>query len=204
MYISIGKVARMIGVSATTLRRWDKAKTFSSDFKTVGGHRRYQLSKILAFQNNELIFEMGSEEESERRSKVPQVITYARVSSSKQREDLQRQQQRLQEFVTEKDWKLVKQYKDIGSGLNDKRKGFLQMVRDIPVLQPEFLVVNYSDRLARFGLELLKTICNIFSTQIVIVSSSQTELSFETQLVNDIVAVLYSFSGKLYRSRRSS
>ena len=108
----------------------------------------------------------------------------------------------MQSFVDEKGWNLLKQYKDIGSGLNDKRKGFIQLIKDLPVLQPALLIVNYGDRLTRFGLNILETICSIFNTKILVVSSYDTKRTFEAQLVDDIVAILYFFSGELYRSRR--
>ena len=52
MYLGIGKVAVMIGVSISTLRRWDKINVLSASYRTAGGHRRYKLVKILLFCKN--------------------------------------------------------------------------------------------------------------------------------------------------------
>ncbi|MHA2494945.1 MAG: recombinase family protein [Candidatus Hodarchaeales archaeon] len=74
----------------------------------------------------------------------------------------------LEAYVTRNGWTLVKSYQDIGSGLNDKRHGLLQLLRDLPVLQPTRIVCSYEDHLARFGTRLLQTICEPFSSKIVV------------------------------------
>ena len=66
----------------------------------------------------------GIENISRQAQKV-QVVSYARVSSSKQRHDLQRQLQHMESFVDSQDWHLLKSYKHLGSGINDKRKELL-------------------------------------------------------------------------------
>ena len=83
MYVSIGKASYMLGVSATSLRRWDNEKRFQADYRTVGGHRRYKLLRLMDFQqesSNELV----EDEESikEELYQTP-VVTYSRVSSSR-------------------------------------------------------------------------------------------------------------------------
>ena len=124
MYLAIGKVATMIGFSISTLRRWDEANTFSASYHTVGGHRRYKLVKILFFCKNIGKFLPNSDQIP---STTLRVVTYARVSSSRQREELKRQQDYLEYFTQKRQWTLLKAYRDIGSGLNDKRTSLFQM-----------------------------------------------------------------------------
>ena len=79
MYLSIGQAARMIGVSVSSLRRWEKSGKISPDFKTPGGHKRFSialLKKTFGLLNL---------------TKEKSVIGYARVSSHDQTEDLDRQ-----------------------------------------------------------------------------------------------------------------
>ena len=166
MYLPIGKVATMIGVSISTLRRWDETNIFSASYKTVGGHRRYKLVKILLFCNNIRKILPGSDQIP---NKTLCVVTYARVSSSRQKDDLKRQQDYLEHFAQKRQWTLLKAYRDIGSGLNDKRLSLLQMLKDLPIFQPNIIVCSYEDRLARFGTTLIQTICDIFGTKLVFV-----------------------------------
>lgn len=130
------------------------------------------------------------------------VVTYARVSGSKQRQDLVRQQERLKEVVKVQNWKLVKQYQDIGSGLNDNRQGLIRLIKELLIIQPAMIVCSYQDRLARFRLKLLQTICAGFNTKIVVTNAHKQIKTLEEQLVKDVLAILTSFAGKLHRARR--
>jgi putative resolvase len=96
----------------------------------------------------------------------------------------------------------VKTYHDIGSGLNDSRKGLLRLLRDLPSLQPDKIVCTYEDRLARFGIKLLEAICTYFSAKIVVTQQQRQPVSLEEQVVQDVIALITSFAGKLHRARR--
>lgn len=200
MYISISKAAYMLGVSATTLRSWDTRNYLKPAFRTFGRHRRYKITTLLEITGQ--IKNNDYENKTHQIQKV-QVVSYARVSGSKQRHDLHRQLQHLESFVNSQHWHLLKSYKDIGSGINDKPKGLLQLIKDLPILQPQFVVCSYYDRLSRFGITLLETVCSLFSTKIITTHEIVKEKQSNNQeLVDNIVAILYSFSGKLYRARR--
>ncbi len=201
MYVSIGKAAQLMGVSPSTLRRWDKAATLPATFRTPGNHRRYKLATLLG-RNQQLSRPANSF--GHRPKPRPRVVTYARVSGSKQRSDLQRQMTHLQEYAKQKEWTLVKTYKDIGSGLNDQRPGLLRLLRDLPVVQPDWIVCTYEDRLARFGTKLIQTIGQLFSTQLHFTKATATQASLEEQVTKDVIAVVTSFAGKLHRARRGT
>jgi len=77
MYISISKAAYMLGVSATTLRRWDTRDYLKLAFRTFGGHRRYKITTLLEITGQ--INNDGHENKTRQVQKV-QVVSYARVS----------------------------------------------------------------------------------------------------------------------------
>ena len=84
MYLSIGKASILLGVSVSTLRRWEREKKIASDFRTKGGHRRYCLTNLKK--------EMGLITSN---SDTRQTLLYGRVSSYDQKDDLERQKERL-------------------------------------------------------------------------------------------------------------
>ena len=199
MLIRISQAAYILGVSATTLRRWDLTGNLKPTLRTQGGHRRYKLTSILAYTTTG---DSPTEEHETRGRHTPTAVTYARVSSPRQKEDLVRQETHLQSVVDERGWSLLRSYRDIRSGLNDQRKGLLRLVRDLPVLQPSVVVCSYGDRLARFGTNILRVVCELFGTRIIVTQDQQHPPTSDQQLVSDVLAVLTSFAGKLHRSRR--
>ncbi len=134
MYISIDQVSKLAGVSVSTLRRWDVENYLTCDYRTYGNHRRYNYKKVLQFSGI-----------VKKETKI-NVVVYARVSSSKQREDLNRQIILLENYARNKDWNIIKIYSDIGSGLNDNRKNLLKMVRDLPTSNINYILCTYKDR----------------------------------------------------------
>lgn len=88
--MSIGDAAKALGVSVTTLRRWEKEGRLTPEH-TSGGHRRYDLAKL----KPELVHAM----DSDRRT-----IAYARVSSHDQKADLERQKQVLELYCAQQGW----------------------------------------------------------------------------------------------------
>ncbi|MFQ5977216.1 MAG: IS607 family transposase [Candidatus Heimdallarchaeota archaeon] len=199
MFISTGKAAILLGVSPSTLRRWDAAKMLIPAFRTPGKHRRYHVTKLLEWANQ---VPPRPQNCPTRQQPRPRVVAYARVSGSKQRRELTRQITHLDNYIQEQGWQHVKTYHDIGSGLNDGRKGLLRLLRDLPCLQPDKIVCTYEERLARFGIKLLETIFTYFSAQIVVTQQPRQTVSLEEQVGQDGIALITSFAGKLQRARR--
>ena len=199
MYVRIGKAATTLGMAKSTSRRWETEKKLMADYRTLAGYRRYSLTKLLQIVKQIPVTNKKLKNTEERK---PRVVTYARVSGSKQRKDLKRQQEHLKNYVEKRDWLLMKQYQDIGSRLNDNRQGLIRLIKELPVIQPAMIVCSYQDRLARFGVTLLQTICTIFNTKIIVTHELPQKTSLEEQLVKDVLAILTSFAGKLHRARR--
>lgn len=196
LYLSIGLAASMIGVSTKTLRRWDKKGSFSSAFRTKGNHRRYYRNKILDF------IRIRKGHSAKKRKK--RCVLYGRVSASRQKKsgELRRQLALLRHYSREKGYTLIKTYHDVGSGLNDKRKGLVRMLRDASNGKFDVLIVNYNDRLARFGLGIIKEYLHSWGIQLEVLHPTLVDDSPHAELITDLTAILYSFMGKLYRLRR--
>ncbi|MHA1996711.1 MAG: recombinase family protein [Promethearchaeota archaeon] len=84
--------------------------------------------------------------------------TYSRVSSSRQKKsgDLARQQESIRNYCGTRGYKVSGVYADLGSGLNDNRKGLLKLLQDVTRGKHDVVVVNYQDRLTRFGMNVIK------------------------------------------------
>ena len=146
--ISVGKAAKILGVSRLTLRRWDESGRLVA-IRTEGGHRRYDLSQLKPAS-----FNRYDPEDSR------MTIAYARVSSHDQKSDLQRQKQVLELFCSSNGWKF-EIISDLGSGMNYHKKGLIKLLNAIVDGKVGRLVITHKDRLLRFGAELVFTICGI-------------------------------------------
>ena len=137
--------------------------------------------------------------------KQPTVVLYGRVSSRRQASegDLDRQMSRLREWV-EKHRRavIVESFSDVASGLSDRRPGLrraLERCQDDDVVE---LVVAHTERLARFGTGLITSLLSGYGvTTTVIGEDTDLTGSAESELVRDMLAVVTSFSGKLYGQR---
>lgn len=116
--ISIGQASKELGVSISTLRRWESSGRLIPEERTRGGQRRYDITKL----RPEFF---RKEERTARRT-----LAYARVSSNDQRKDLERQKELLELYCSANGW----QYEivsDLGSGMNYKKKGLRKLLTDI-------------------------------------------------------------------------
>ncbi len=88
----------------------------------------------------------------------------------------------------------------MGGGLNFRRKGLITLLGRVLLRDIAVIVVAHKDRLARFGFDIIEWLCEQFDCQIVVLN--QISLSPHAELVQDIVAILHSFSSRLYSIRR--
>lgn len=186
-----------LGVSQSSLRRWDKAGKIPT-IRTPGGQRLYDITTFERVQSGESEAERERLRAEHRDSSGKRIcIAYARVSGVKQKEDLRRQEESLSAAYPG-----FQVLSDIGSGLNFKRKNFQRVVRSIMQGKVECLVVAHKDRLCRFAFELLQFICRENSTRLV-VHTAHHDGSPESELMEDLMAVVHVFSSRLYGKRRS-
>lgn len=190
--LTIAETRKLLNVSKSTLQRWDREKILIAQ-RTEGGHRRYLLSEIEAL--------MGKKNEEKPESKEIVVATYARCSTQDQKQhgDLDRQSARIFEYCTKHKYKVEYIIKDIGSGLNDKRKGFAQLCNLAIEGKINKAVIEHKDRLTRFQFNLIEFFFKSYGVDIEVVDNK--ECSEQEELVNDIMMLLASFNGKYYSLR---
>lgn len=186
-YLSIGEAANILGVAVSTLRRWESEEKLKPAFRTVGGHRRYLWQDI-----QQLCGQFAPEQRK--------TIAYARVSSHDQKEDLDRQAQRLAQYCHAQQFERVEILKDLGSGLNYHKKQFKQLLRMIALGQVAHLVLTHKDRLLRFGAEIIFQLCHIHQTKVTILDDDN-HACLEKNLVADVIELMTVFSARLYGSR---
>lgn len=194
--LSIGIAAKMLGVCIKTLRRWDGNNKIKC-YRTVGNHRRFSVSEINRLIGNKKGRKVGKKKISKIRCAL-----YGRVSSYKQKKrgDLDVQIKALEQYCKQNHLDVLKIYSDIGSGLNTNRKGLWRLIRDVKKGLFEVVIVNYKDRLTRFGFRYLKEYLNEFNVKIVPLNKLKNK-ALETELVEDLVSIIQSFSGRLYGMR---
>ena len=184
--VSITEAAKALGVSATTLRRWEASGRITAA-RSAGGHRRYDLALL----RPDLA---PRQREDERRT-----IAYARVSSHDQKDDLERQKQVLALYCVRQGW-TFEVLADLGSGMNYRKKGLRRLLDAIIAGRIERLVITHKDRLLRFGAELVFAICEAKNVEVVILNQGE-DASFEEDLAKDVLEIITIFSARLYRSR---
>jgi putative resolvase len=186
--IAIGEASEMLGVSVKTLRRWAEADKIPSE-RTPTGHRRFHINDVKRLQG------IKPDAIQDRVT-----INYARVSSHDQKADLTRQAEVLEQYSTAHGWNF-ETIQDLGSGLNYKKKGLQQLLKRLLKGDVRRLVLTHKDRLLRFGAELVFAICEEMETEVVIINQGDVELSFEQELVTDMIELVTVFSARLYGSR---
>lgn len=185
-YYSIRKLSEMMDVSAQTLRNWEKSGKFMPDYKTSSGYRYYSQEQVDAITGNKTNME----------NRI--VIGYCRVSSTKQKDDLERQVQNVKAYLLAqgRPFEIIE---DIGSGINYNKKGLLELLQKVIDHKVEKIVVLYKDKLLRFGYELFENIAKSYGTSIEIIDN--TEKTEQQELVEDLVQIITVFSCKLQGKR---
>lgn len=171
--------AKRLGLSVRTIQRMDKAGVLKV-VRTVNNRRRIPESEVHRL--------MGLNE-----IRVP--VLYGRVSSQAQKDDLERQTQRLKQTYPE-----AELFSDIRSGLKFDRPGFLQVLEAVQQHRVSKVVVVYEDRLARFGVDLLRKVFKSYGTELEILDVTPTGTP-EEELAKDLISIVTSFSARLYGLR---
>ena len=99
---------------------------------------------------------LGEKEKGEGETKKRIVLGYARVSATKQKKELLRQQEQLRAFAYHQGWQLKKVFTDITSGMNEQRKGLHRLLNEVVIIHPFAILCTYEDRTARFETETTK------------------------------------------------
>jgi len=184
------EVCWRLGISYSTLSRWVREGRIRA-IRTAGGKYRVPESEVRRIAEGLPI------------SKEIRAVIYARVNSSDQRSDLERQVQYLTEYCTSKGYKIIDVLSDVASGLKTDRKGLLKLLDYVVNKQVDVVVVTYRDRLTRFGFEYLEFFFRQHGVKIEVAFGEEPKDAHQ-ELVEDLIEIVTSFAGKLYgmRSRR--
>ena len=186
-YYSSKTVTQMLGVSAQTLRNWDKEGKLKPSYVKSNGYRYYSEDSILSYTQ-------------ERKTKKNlNVIGYARVSSKKQSDDLERQVNNIKQYLSSK-YETFDIITDIGSGINYKKPGLLKLIEKINKKEVDLIVVLYKDRLLRFGFELVEYFAEL--NNVIIEVLDKIDKNQDEELVEDLVQIITVFSCKIQGKRK--
>ena len=181
-FVKIGEAAKLLGVSVQALRNWEMEGKILPSHRTPGGQRMYDLAALIGV--NDL---------------TSPTIGYARVSSSDQKEDLERQHAVLEAFCNKNGWQ-TEIIRDFGSGMNYNKKGLHRLLELLVQGQMSRLVITHKDRLLRFGGEIIFRICELKGIEVVIINKGE-QPSFEEELTQDVLEIMTVFCAKLYGRR---
>lgn len=181
------EVCQRLGISYATLSRWVREGKIKA-IRTAGGKYRVPESEVRRIAESLPI------------SKEVRAVIYARVSSSDQKSDLERQVEYLTQYCASKGYKVIDVLSDVTSGLKTDRKALLKLFKYVVNRQVDVVVVTYRDRLTRFGFEYLEFFFNCYGVRIEIVFGEEPK-DIHQELVEDLIEIVTSFSGKLYGMR---
>lgn len=170
-------------MTTQTLRDWDKSGKIKT-VRSVGNQRRVPLSEVEA-----------------RTGEVQRTVAlvYARCSTQKQVDNLERQVGRLLEFASS-NFDRVELFKDIGSGLNENRLQFKKLMKRLTSPDVKCVVVEYRDRLSRYGFDTFKGYCESLGVTVEVLQQKESR-EFEQEFAEDVVALIASYSARLYGRR---
>ncbi len=167
--------AKQMGVSYKTAFRWWKAGKLDA----------YQLDTGTVIVREPLASEVPTN-----------VALYARVSSADQKEDLERQMQRLKDYAASRGYQVTKIVSELASGLSDSRPKFLKLLTDASI---GVIVVEQRDRATRFGLTYIEQLMQMQGRRLEVIFPSDTY----NDLVDDFIAVITSMASRIYGRRTS-
>ena len=183
--LRIGAAAHELGLHPITVRRWIKS----------GRIQAVQMGREVRVPRAEIERMVGSKFTGRL------VVLYGRVSGHGQKADLDTQLERLQTWAaTERRGQETLVLSDIGSGLKAGRRHLQRLLKLICEDKVTEVAITYEDRLTRFGQEYLETLFACFDVTLTVLEPGE-EKTPEQELTDDLLALIASFSGRLYGMR---
>jgi putative resolvase len=182
--LRVGAAAHELGLHPMTVRRWIKA----------GRIGVVQVGREVRVPRSEIERIVGSIDGR-------LVVLYGRVSGHGQKDDLETQRERLQAWAkTERKGQETLVLSDIGSGLKAGRRHLQRLLKLVCEDKVAEIVITSEDRLTRFGQEFLETLFACFDVTLTVLEPGE-EKTPEQELTDDLLALIASFSGRLYGMR---
>ncbi len=185
------EAAQILGVSVLTLQRWDNTGKVNA-VRTPNGRRRFSKSEIDRLLGDNI------PEPSERN-----LVIYCRVSSGEQKKkgDLDRQVEYVKSRLDPRVYNNISIITDVGSGLNDKRKGLIRLMKLAQKGEITDVAIRYKDRLTRFGFNYLGMYFESYNVKIHVLDEGLKDRTVYEELTDDLLSIITSFSGRLYGTR---
>jgi putative resolvase len=180
---SAKETKQLLGVTSQTLYNWRKNNKIVFE----------------ALNSRNFIYDIDSIKNNTTKRKS---VIYARVSNTKQKEDLNHQIQVLREYCVKNGIKVDEVYQEIASGMNESRKKFNQLIDDVVNGHIKTIYISYKDRLSRFGYGYFETLFEKFGCTIECLGSTD-EKTYEQELTEDLISIIHHFSMKMYSKRRN-
>ena len=181
------EVLKLLKVSRPTLTKYVK-EGWVKCVKQPNGQYNYDRKSIEGFLN---------------RNYERKIVTYARVSTLKQKQDLINQTELLKSWCFDKGYNLNETYQDVASGISfDKRIDLFKLLNEVIDGKISKVVITYKDRLSRIGFELFKILFMKYGTEIEVISEIGSVKLDSEEIFEEIVSLLHCYSMKLYSNRR--
>lgn len=184
--MKLSDYAKQMGVRYETAWRWFRDGKIQG--RRIGPHT--------------IIITEGQIEGQAESAAVPRCVAiYARVSSTENKRNLDRQAEQLAAYCAARGYQVTKVVKEVGSGIDDARPKLLALLADAGI---SLIVVEHKDRLTRFGFRYLDTLLQTQGRAIEVVNQTENQAENETEdLLVDLTAIVSSFCARLYGSRRA-
>lgn len=182
-------VKKLLGITQQTLYNWTKSNKIK--YKKISDH-------LILYDDEDIYALIGNKKQIKNRL----IVSYSRVSTLKQKDQLKEQSQRIYNSCISRGIRLDKQFEDIKSGMSENRNGFNELIKLVIENKIELIVVENKDRLIRFGFETLEMIFKFYGTKILVLNDSLENKTYEQELTEDLISIIHYFTMKSYSHRR--
>ena len=181
------EVMKILQISRSTLLRWRKEGILKAK-KLPSGHYDWDEDCVYALINK-----------GEKRG----VYLYARVSTPKQKHDLENQMENLQNFAMKQGYQVAGAFQDIANGISfEKRKEFFELLDLVIAGKVSTVIITYKDRLSRVGFDLFKYLFAKYHVDIVVMSDLKDKKTDQQEIFEEIISLLHAFSMRMDSGRR--
>lgn len=181
------EVLKILCISRPTLTKYVKTGVIKATLQTNGDYD---------YDEESVLTKSGID------TTLRKCIIYGRVSTQKQKKDLENQLQILTEFANSNGYCVDKVYSDIASGLTFDRENFQKILFEVLDRKVKTLIIRDKDRLTRVSFEMWKSLFRNFNCEIIVMNELQNNKSEEQEIFEDIISMIHCFSMRMYSSRR--
>lgn len=187
MFMRANEVLNLLRITRPTLTKYVKEGIIKVE-KLPNGRYEYDTDSVYSFLNKDV----------KRKTYI-----YARVSTSKQKPDLENQIELLKQFCFSNGYTISGIFSDIASGISfEKRNDFFRMLDDVIDNKVERVVITYKDRLSRVGFDLFYHLFKKYNCEIVVMSAVGSEKLDSQEIFEELISLLHCYSMKLYSKRK--